>query len=76
LFFNLFFVLIFFKKIYLLIFNLIYSILSHSVAAQRFKPGEPENVNGAVHFGVVGGFRGGAQHGFCHLYSHSVIFDL
>jgi len=54
------------KKNYLLIFNLIYSILSHSVAAQRFKPGEPENVNEAVHFGVVvGGFRGGAKHGFC-----------
>jgi hypothetical protein len=55
----------YFLKFYLLIFNLIHSILSHSVAAQRFKPGEPENVNEAVHFGVVDGFRGGAKHGFC-----------
>jgi hypothetical protein len=55
----------YFLKFYLLIFNLIHSILSPSVAAQRFKPGEPENVNEAVHFGVVDGFRGGAKHGFC-----------
>jgi len=36
----------------------------HSVAAQRFKPGEPENVNEVVHFVVVDGFHGGATHGF------------
>ena len=36
-----------------------------SVAVQSFKPGEPENVKEAVHFGVVDGFRGGAKHGFC-----------
>jgi hypothetical protein len=29
-----------------------------SVAAHRFKPGEPENVKEAVHFGGVDGFRG------------------
>jgi len=32
-----------------------------SVAAQRFKPGEPENVKEAVHFGGDDGFRGGAK---------------
>jgi len=49
----------------------------HSVAAQRFKPGEPENVNEVVHFGVVDGFHGGATHGFLLSFAiYTVIFYL
>ena len=50
-----------------------------SVAAQRFKPGEPENVKEAVHFGVVDGFRGGAKHGFLvsfAIYTHIQSFSI
>ena len=51
----------------------------HSVAAQRFKPGEPENVKEAVQFGVVDGFRGGAKHGFLlssAIYIHILSFSI
>jgi hypothetical protein len=51
----------------------------HSVAAQRFKPGEPENVNEVVHFGVVDGFHGGATHGFSlsfAIYTHILSFSI